>query len=187
MDNYLYKIEHEISLDDFKEFNQKIAIKYLDKSKKKSKIIGFIEIFSGLLYLIMSFIKYQTIKIDIYFFLSISIIIMGLFSITYYSLIFEKQLNKNIEKIYNQNEYFFSKIILLFFDDHCIEKVFLKEKIVENTKYYDTFIDVQQTENIVSILFTQTSGFIIPKRYIDENIKNDFLEFLKSKIKIKKV
>jgi len=174
----LYEFKYKISLDDYKEFNEKIAMKSIAKSKKKSMTFGIIEMVIALFYVLIYFIDSTKVTSG-YMLMSFGVFILGLFTFLYYPLIFTRKVDKMINKMYNELDYFHGDIKLEIFDDCCCEIV----KSESNYNSFDMFVGIEESDNIIALMFNKTGGgLVIPKRSINNSEILEIKDFLRSKI-----
>lgn len=177
----LYEIKYKISLDDYKEFYNQIAIKSLNKPKRKAMFFGSIQIVLALSYIFTYFFIKQNTNFGILL-LAFGILLVGIFTVLYYPVFFKKGIMKTINKVYNKLDYFKEEITLEIYDDCCCEKV-LGET---NYKSYDLFIDVDKSDNLIALMFNDKGGgLIIPIRSVGQEKSQEIFSFLSEKIKQK--
>ncbi|MGL5973005.1 MAG: hypothetical protein ACRCZK_04785 [Oscillospiraceae bacterium] len=181
MNQILYSFNYKITLEEYKEFNSEIAVKSIDKSMKKAKILGIIQIVIAVFYLVSFFIDREQMSL-IYSVLAVIVLFVGIFGVFLYPKVFAKKLNKVVTKVYNEIDYFKNDISLEFYEDY----VFEQNSEYKIKKQYSEIVFVDQSDNILAFLFDKNKmggAIIIPKISIDDNIKDDFYIFIKDKIK----
>lgn len=177
MREHKYQFDYHISLENFIEFNDKVAIKSIRKAEKKSRIFGAIEVVIALFYLAVYMLRKEMVQTS-YLLLAGLVLVIGLFTLTYYPVFFRRKMNKIIKKTYDNSDYFKSQIVVSFFDESCEEVTDIGSK---ETKY-NRFEGFEETEGLVVLLFNQTSGALIPKNAIKEEEYESFILFLTEKI-----
>lgn len=174
----ILEIKYKIPLEDYLDFNFLTVNQTFKKQKKKAFILGSIELVMGIIFLV-STIAMQG-KIDLFIMiLNIGLILMGLYSISFYKYFFPKSLKKSATAQYHKNEYLRNTIHLSFYaskfveqaDDYC------------NDVFWEDVHSFRKSENLLMIMLSENRCVIIPKKQIPQELNEmqELFEVVSSK------
>ena len=168
----LLQVQFQVSLADFYAFNQHVTAGLIKKSKKKVTTFGILEVVMAIVFMVTNlFTKDQN---AFFMILSVSMLAMGLFSIFFYPLFFERQMAKAVKKNYQQNDYFKEPVQLTFYRDAVSERSCVGEGSLQYSEIKDAY---WLGENLILSL-SETGGYILP----GDQIERATLEQVKSLI-----
>ena len=166
------KITYKLEFSEFSDYNNLLAGEIVAKSKKKVTTCGIFEIiFSCALFLYTFILGKNDLML---FILALSLFFVGVFCTMFYGVFFEIQLKRSIAKEYNTNPYF----------SHNTTLTFTEEGIQETNKVGKGFTEYHQLgesviyNDLLIIKLTETNGFAIPLRAMDEETKQQVKEIL---------
>ncbi len=170
------KVTYKLEFSEFSDYNNFLAGGIIEKSKKKVITCGIFEIiFSCCLFLYNFILGDNSIFMLI---LGLSLFCVGVFCTMFYSIFFENQLKKSISKEYNENPYFANNTTLTFTEDGIQET----NKVGKGFTEYGHLGESVIYNDILIIKLTETNGFAIPRRAMDEETENQIKEILIQKI-----
>lgn len=160
-----FTLNYRISPDDLYEFHLEMGRDQVVKNGKRTKIMGWIEVAFGGAYLISLLISGAAMPVQ--YLLSLLLMGMGVYGITFYKTRFYKNLRKATDRQHNKTPYFQNDIVVDFYPNKCTEHVG-----GDGTKGKDTFwreIDgVRETKRSYIIDLGQKRCLLLPKEGLGE-------------------
>lgn len=174
----ILEINYKIPLEDYLNFNFLTVNQTFKKQKKKAMILGTIELVMGILFLVSTLAMQG--KIDLFIMiLNIGLILMGLYSISFYKYFFPKSLKKSAMKQYEKNEYLQNTIHLGFYADKFVEQA----DDYSNDVFWEDIHSFRKSENLLMIMMSENRCVIIPKNQIPHELSEmeELFEVVSSK------
>lgn len=172
----LFTLKHQIDFDSYLEFNHLMVEDMAAVKKKRTMIMGLIELVVGLLFLCGSLFTGQKTS-WLYPILAVVLVVMGSYGLLFYRFIFPAQLKKAAGKQYQKNEYLQHEVELHFFEDNFREIAAGTDNIVE----WSEVERVKYTDSLIVMILSSQRCVIIPKTSI-RNFDTDFLKYLERQI-----
>lgn len=163
----LAQIRYRISLEQYLDFNHSIAEQNFKAQRRKSVVMGTIEVIVGILFVI-SLLAQETQKrqqmnnFTLYLILGCVLIVLGLYSIIFYKLIFPRQLTKSATKQYNKSDYLRGEILVEMYEDHLFEE---SGTYSDSVNWEDTE-GFRETPTMLQIMLKGTRCILIPKKQV---------------------
>ena len=163
----LAQVRYRISLEQYLDFNFSVAEQNYKAQRRKSTIMGIIEIAVGILFtltLVMTEAekRAQIGNFNLYLILGIVLVLLGLYSVVFYQVIFPKQLKKSATKTYNKSDYLKGEILLEVYEDHLFEE---SGTYSDSVAWGDTK-GFRETPTMLQIMLGDTRCILIPKKQI---------------------
>lgn len=163
----LAQIRYRISFEQYLDFNNSIAEQNYKAQRRKSVIMGAIEIIVGILF-VVSLLTMEEYKREqmgnfiLYLILGCVLIVLGLYSIVFYKIIFPRQLKKSVANQYKKSEYLRGEILIELYEDHLFEEsgTYSDSVLWENTEGF------RETPTMLQIMLEGTRCILIPKKQI---------------------
>lgn len=158
-DGPVRELRYQISREDYLDFNFSLADEDFHKQRRRSTLMGMVELVIGVLFLVVLLAQGGTNNFALYLILDILLLLFGAYSVVFYKLIFPKQLNKAANKQYDKNEYLHNTIELDLYEDRLLER----SGDYENMMGWDEIYGFKETENLLMVMLTQKRCILIPK------------------------
>lgn len=159
----LQSIEYTITLDQFLDFNRSVAEENYHVQRKKSVIMGIIEICVGLLFIIVLLAQKSKVEnIGLFLLLGTLLACFGAYSVIFYKVIFPRQLVSSASKQYQKSEYLRGNILVEFYND----------RLFEQSGTYSDSINWEETEGfretptLLQVMLKDTRCILIPKTQV---------------------
>lgn len=164
-------IEYKISLADYIYYNELYAKEAFKDKKKKSTLVGFAELITGIAIILYVFFKKFS---DAQFVVLLSSILIGLgiYSLSFYRLIFPKSLKKAATEQYEKNNYFKNNINMIFYNNRLEEKA----GEFQNVYKWNNIESFAKSPKLYFITIKDKRSILIPTENLGEN--KDFLDQL---------
>lgn len=159
----LQTIEYKITLDQFLDFNRSVAEENYHDQKRKSVVMGLIEIVVGLLTIVVMLVQKRVVDhLSLFITLSSLLIFFGAYSVIFYKLIFPKQLTSSATKQYQKSEYLRGDILVKFYGDRLFEQSGTYSDSIEweNTEGF------RETPTLLQVMLKDTRCILIPKTQV---------------------
>ena len=106
----LAQIRYRITLEQYLDFNRSVAEQNFKKQRRKSVLMGGVEMVVGALFLVSLLAlepqkQQQMPYFSLYLVLGFILILLGVYSVAFYKVIFPRQLVKSATKQYQKSEY----------------------------------------------------------------------------------
>ena len=180
------KLVYRVPLDVYVDFNRIFMVQNVKKAKKRTIILGVIEVIMGVAFLI-AMLMGKVHSGLIYYVITFLLIAMGLYGMLYYKLLFEKSLRKTVKKHYEQNDYFQHDVIVKLYPNRFIEQ----SGEYKNVVYWYNIHEIREAENMFMIVFGDHRCLLIPKSEIpgqlqelNQRLEKVCTDFEKPRIKI---
>ncbi len=172
--NCLFKVNYNISVNDYIGFNQLLLKNTIVYRKKRAYFV------SGLLVVMSVILGIQAVvlkRTNQYFldFLILFVFAMGIYNILFYKKILPSMLCKNAKNVYKTTKYFEQDLVLKIFEDRISEFSGQGELVVDFSS-----IDAQHEDDDFLILTSDNNKMIVVKKSV---LKPELYDFLKNKIK----
>ena len=167
----LFSLTFKIPLEDYIRFHLIIGAENEKKGRKKTVLLGWAEFVIGVLLLISLFAS--DTKSGLFFYIMIAVmILMGLYSITYYRFFYQKSLEKVLAKQHASTPYLQSDITIDLYEDKLTEHV--GESQADTP--WNAIHEIKSTDALLLIMLDTKRCLLIPK----SRISTDELERLES-------
>jgi len=159
----LQTIEYKITLEQFLDFNRSVAEENYHTQKRKSVVMGIIEIIVGLLFIAVLLTQKRVVEhLNLFILLGSLLVFFGAYSVIFYKLIFPKQLTSSATKQYNKSEYLRGEILVKFYGDRLFEQSGTYSDSInwENTEGF------RETPTLLQVMLKDTRCILIPKTQV---------------------
>ncbi len=164
----IYDLVYRITPEDYEEFNFSLVKSELEKRRKRSRMLGTLEVVVGGLMLV-SMLTAKAESQAIYYILDVLLIIMGIYSLSFYKYIFPKKLKKAAAKNYSGNQYLNNDIHIKIYED-CVHE---QSYEIDNTVSWDDFSRIQMSGSQLTMVLKSNKCIIVPLREIEDKDKLD--------------
>ena len=154
----LFSLTFRIPLEDYIRFHLVIGAENEKKGRKKTVLLGWVELVIGVLLLISLFVNDTKNGLFFYFIIAI-MILMGLYSITYYRFFYKKALEKVLAKQHASTPYLQSDITVDFYEDRLTEHV--QDKQADTP--WDSIHEMKSTDALLMLMLDSKRCLLIPK------------------------
>lgn len=178
MDTPIYDITFLNDFPSFQKLNAFMEEKLVGKSKKKSMMLGTIQVALAIIYLILMFVTKQPLG-TFTVILAVIILFLGLFSLSYYPVFFRRKVDKVVKQTFETSEYLKSPVQFQFFEDTCFEI-----SVVEKREFPYALLDEIVEDDNNFYVMSNRIGICFPKKAF-EGRDREFYEFMKERIENK--
>lgn len=169
----LFSLTYQIPLEDFIQFHMIMTADAVKKGKKKTAIIGWIEF----LFAVGFMVALLTKQIEGHLFLYIAVtimILMGLYSILFYRVFYEKSVRKVLTKQHASTRYLQSDILLDFYEDKITEHV--EDKQADTP--WETIREIKTSDTLFLLMLDEKRCLLIPKNQLSEQEREKLEQLL---------
>ena len=172
-------LSYRISLKEYLAFNFELAEQNFAKQKKKTMIMGTIEIVAAVLFLVTLLIQPGETNQTLYLLLDLLLLAFGIYSLVFYRYFFPRQLRKAAEKQYCSNDYLQHQLQVIFYPDAVYEQ----SGDYENTIPYQELYGFEETDTLLKVMLTKERCILIPKDEVaqDQQELRDLFQELSQK------
>lgn len=154
----LFSLTFRIPLEDYIRFHLVIGAENEKKGRKKTVLLGWAEFVIGVLLLISLFVSNTKNSLFFYFIIAV-MILMGLYSITYYRFFYQKSLEKVLAKQHASTPYLQSDITIDLYKDKLTEHV--QDKQADTP--WDSIHEIKSTDALLMLMLDSKRCLLIPK------------------------
>ena len=171
-DNPVQTIEYNITLDQFLDFNRSVAEENYHTQKKKSVIIGCIEVVVGLLFIAVLLTQKSVVeRLNLFLALGVLLVFFGGYSVVFYKVIFPRQLTSSATKQYQKSDYLRGDILVKFYNDRLFEQ----SGSYSDTVNWEDTEGFRETPTLLQVILKDTRCILIPKTQVLSQV-NDLKE-----------
>ena len=176
----LAQIRYRITLEQYLDFNRSVAEQNFKKQRRKSVLMGGVEMVVGALFLVSLLAlepqkQQQMPYFSLYLVLGFILILLGVYSVVFYKVIFPRQLVKSATKQYQKSEYLRGEIFVAFYEDHLFEE----SGTYSDSVNWDKTEGFRETPTMLQVMLSGTRCILIPKKQIAGQV-NDLRELFLS-------
>lgn len=154
----LFSLTFRIPLEDYIRFHLVIGAENEKKGRKKTVLLGWAEFVIGVLLLISLFVSGTESGLFFYFMIAV-MILMGLYSITYYRFFYRKSLEKVLAKQHASTPYLQSDLTIDLYEDKLTEHV---EDQQADTPW-SAIHEIKSTDALLLLMLDTKRCLLIPK------------------------
>lgn len=154
----LFSLTFRIPLEDYIRFHLVIGAENEKKGRKKTVLLGWAEFVIGVLLLISLFVSNTKNSLFFYFIIAV-MILMGLYSITYYRFFYQKSLEKVLAKQHASTPYLQSDITIDLYEDKLTEHV--QDKQADTP--WESIHEIKSTDALLMLMLDSKRCLLIPK------------------------
>lgn len=159
----LQSIEYTITLDQFLDFNRSVAEENFHAQRKKSVVMGMIEICVGALFIIVLLAQKNMVEhLALFLLLGGLLICFGAYSVIFYKIIFPRQLTSSATKQYQKSEYLRGNILVEFYNDRLFEQ----SGTYSDSINWDETEGFRETPTLLQVMLKDTRCILIPKTQV---------------------
>ena len=171
-DNPVQTIEYNITLDQFLDFNRSVAEENYHTQKKKSVIMGCIEVVVGLLFIAVLLTQKSVVeRLNLFLALGVLLVFFGGYSVVFYKVIFPRQLTSSATKQYQKSDYLRGDILVKFYNDRLFEQ----SGSYSDTVNWEDTEGFRETPTLLQVILKDTRCILIPKTQVLSQV-NDLKE-----------
>jgi hypothetical protein len=159
----LQTIEYNITLEQFLDFNRSVAEENYHAQKRKSVVMGFVEIIIGILFIMVLIAQKNVVEnLTLFLILGALLVLFGAYSVIFYKVVFPKQLTASATKQYQKSEYLRGNILVQFYGDRLFEQSGTYSDSIdwENTEGF------RETPTLLQVMLKDTRCILIPKTQV---------------------
>lgn len=168
----VFDFRYTLSEQEYIDFNLMLFERNMAKSRRKTRILGILEVVISALMFVLFFNQEGTsllVKI-----MTFVLFFFGVFSITYYSYLFPKQLKKSVSKTYRESENLKGEFHIRLYDTFVRDTYEGKETDVA----FSDIAGVLENDQYLLILLNDIQAFILPKRIFKGDTYDRLSDFL---------
>lgn len=154
----LFSFTFRIPLEDYIRFHLVIGAENEKKGRKKTVLLGWVEFVIGVLLLISLFVSDTESGLFFYFMIAV-MILMGLYSITYYRFFYRKSLEKVLAKQHASTPYLQSDLTIDLYEDKLTEHV--EDKQADTP--WNAIHEIKSTDALLLLMLDTKRCLLIPK------------------------
>ncbi len=154
----LFSLTFRIPLEDYIRFHLVIGAENEKKGRKKTVLLGWTEFVIGILLLVALFVSDVQNGLFFYFVIAL-MILMGLYSITYYRFFYRKSLEKVLAKQHASTPYLQSNITIDLYEDKLTEHV--EDKQADTP--WSAIHEIKSTDALLLLMLDTKRCLLIPK------------------------
>ncbi|WP_101909950.1 YcxB family protein [Marasmitruncus massiliensis] len=154
----LFSLTFQIPLEDYIRFHLVIGAENEKKGRKKTVLLGWVEFVIGVLLLISLFVSDTESGLFFYFMIAV-MILMGLYSITYYRFFYRKSLEKVLAKQHASTPYLQSDLTIDLYEDKLTEHV--EDKQADTP--WNAIHEIKSTDALLLLMLDTKRCLLIPK------------------------
>lgn len=176
-----YLFQYKLSLEEFREYNMAVSKDNIEADKKRKRIYGIICLLGAVAFAVMTYLNWaDSYARQTYIVATVLLTILGLYTVLFYKLFFEKQLEKGSQKYYDNSVYLQNPITQGFYEDGILEKAAPRDGFFT----WDKFNRAWRSENLFYLEFNLANQLMLPIRTINEAGYNveELLSFCGAKI-----
>lgn len=161
----LFCVQFQIPLADYTAFYEVMSRDALPKNQRKSFLTGLVEAGVGVIY----FVAAASGAIEsgpLSYLICAMLVLMGLYSMTYYKLFYKRALAKSVAKEYEKLSYLRSEIAVDFYPDKCVERV--GEGKAEHL--WSEIHSIRTTQQLYMIMLETKRCLLVPKSQIPNQL-----------------
>ncbi len=159
----LQTIEYNITLEQFLDFNRSVAEENYHAQKRKSVVMGVVEIIIGILFIMVLIAQKNVVEnLTLFLILGALLVLFGAYSVIFYKVVFPKQLTASATKQYQKSEYLRGNILVQFYGDRLFEQSGTYSDSIdwENTEGF------RETPTLLQVMLKDTRCILIPKTQV---------------------
>lgn len=159
----LQTIEYNITLEQFLDFNRSVAEENYHTQKRKSVVMGVVEIVIGILFIAVLIAQKNVVEnITLFLILGALLVVFGAYSVIFYKVVFPRQLTASATKQYQKSEYLRGNILVQFYGDRLFEQSGTYSDSIEweNTEGF------RETPTLLQVMLKDTRCILIPKTQV---------------------
>ncbi len=159
----LQTIEYNITLEQFLDFNRSVAEENYHAQKRKSVVMGVVEIIIGILFIMVLIAQKNVVEnLTLFLILGALLVLFGAYSVIFYKVVFPKQLTASATKQYQKSEYLRGNILVQFYGDRLFEQSGTYSDSIdwENTEGF------RETSTLLQVMLKDTRCILIPKTQV---------------------
>ncbi len=172
----LFSLTFRIPLEDYIRFHLVIGAENEKKGRKKTVLLGWVEFVIGVLLLISLFVSDTESGLFFYFMIAV-MILMGLYSITYYRFFYRKSLEKVLAKQHASTPYLQSDLTIDLYEDKLTEHV--EDKQADTP--WNAIHEIKSTDALLLLMLDTKRCLLIPKSQLSP-VELEKLESLLDKV-----
>ncbi|MBE6907039.1 MAG: YcxB family protein [Ruminococcaceae bacterium] len=172
----LFSLTFRIPLEDYIRFHLVIGAENEKKGRKKTVLLGWVEFVIGVLLLISLFVSDTESGLFFYFMVAV-MILMGLYSITYYRFFYRKSLEKVLAKQHASTPYLQSNLTIDLYEDKLTEHV--EDKQADTL--WNAIHEIKSTDALLLLMLDTKRCLLIPKSQLSP-VELEKLERLLDKV-----
>ena len=162
-DNPVQTIEYNITLEQFLDFNRSVAEENYHAQKKKSVVMGCIEVIVGLLFIVVLLTQKSMVDhLNLFLILGALLMFFGAYSIIFYKVVFPKQLTSSATKQYQKSDYLRGNILVKFYNDRLFEQ----SGSYSDTINWEDTEGFRETPTLLQVILKDTRCILIPKTQV---------------------
>lgn len=154
----LFSLTFRIPLEDYIRFHLAIGAENEKKGRRKTVLLGWAEFVIGVLLLISLFVSDTESGLFFYFMIGV-MILMGLYSITYYRFFYRKSLEKILAKQHASTSYLQNDITIDLYEDKITEHVGDQQADTP----WDRIHEIKSTDALLMLMLDAKRCLLIPK------------------------
>ncbi|MGI5965928.1 MAG: YcxB family protein [Anaerotruncus rubiinfantis] len=159
----LFTLKYKIPLEEYHEFHVIMSADHVRKNSGRNNKIGIVEVVVGLGLLTAMLAMGKEIG-AFYYVLVVGMILMGLYSVSYYRFFYPRILRRVVEKQHAGTPYLQSEITVDFYPNKCTE--YIQDKQADT--FWHSILEVRENRNLYLIMLGEKRCLLIPKSQLSE-------------------